>query len=265
MSAEQGAGKSSLVASIVNNIFKYGTSRYETTNQFLRYLNQKFGYSLHKAPQPHYIYSTKNFRISLGKKGEYCTYDLDPGRIGVPDGTAHYQYFPFGSTLVIDEADSYFPCREWRKTSQNFIDFLKYNRHNGLTIIMICQCVSNLELKIRELATSQFVVLSSSFEPRKFLFWTFGFWSKFKFLYLHNQKNAQYEVLKTMGYKVSPPKIRECKYRYKGDIRQRYNHQAGIALFLYGADANDYEYTISASQDLHPKSVRAFVERLKDI
>lgn len=260
VSAQQGAGKSSLVASICNNIYNYGKAHYLDTNAHILYLNKRLGYKLNRAPQSHYIYSTKNFRITLGKKMESCTYDLDPERIGVPDGTDKYQYFPFGSYLIIDEADSYYPCREWRKTTQNFIDFLKYNRHNNLTIILICQVVDNLELKIRQLATKQFVVLSSVFAPKKFLFWTIGFNSKFQFLLLENQKNAQYENLKALGYKVKPPAIRICKYRYKGDIRTKYNHRAGEALFLYGADKNNYEYTVSASQDLSPESVRAFVE-----
>ena len=261
ISAEQRAGKTSLACAIANNLYRYcGKALFSNSARDILDLNKRFGYSLNLPPQQHFIYSNTTFMLDPEHK--IFTHDLNPRRVGlcqIPEQLTDYDHFPYGSYLIIDESDEYFPNREWSKTPYAFINFLKYVGHNGITVIMICQKISRLDKAIRELLTDQFFVRSSVFKPKKFLFWTIGFTSTWRFLYAHPQQIQDYENLKTLGIQCEPPAISKCKYTFEGDIRLRYNHRAGRYKFLIGLKRYHYGNALNSIEpDLHP----AFISKV---
>jgi len=243
ISAPQRVGKSSFIVAFIRQFFKYqNKQRFKETNNFIDELNSirldgKKCYHLSKSYFGHYIYSSKKFPFFLDKKYKQKTIELDPKELGLPNIENTFKHLPYGSTIIIDEADEIWPNRDWQDTPIEFINLLKYIGHNHLTLILITQVYGNLEKKIRELSMEHYHILGRTFKPR-FLF------RKPKFIWYYDitypQEVLRYSEFKDLGMDISKPRVDHCKFIYKDNPHKYYNSKSGLPLYLYNIE--DYVY-----------------------
>jgi len=167
--------------------------------------------------------------------------EIHPKELGLPNMVNAFKHLPYGSIVVIDEADKYWPNREWHDTPKEFIDLMKYIGHNHLTLILITQVYNNLDKKIRELSMEHYYILGRVIKPKRLFF-------KEKFIWYY-EKTFPQEILrlsefKQLGMDVPAPKVYHCKFVFKDNPHKYYNSKSGLPLFLY--NIVDYNYSLHA-------------------
>ena len=233
ITGEQGAGKTSLATALLCvDARRWARERrlwaLETADEYAQandiYLD------IHK-----YLYFS-NIEISLTRRNEKTHY-VDLPRFALPNPFFKVQYFPTGSVIFIQEADLLLFCRDWQNTNAFLIDFLKYVRHNNLTVFFDMQDIDNLDVAVRRLVMG-IIHVRYSYTARFFLFWKERRW---KFTYINNQLNKLVE-----GFSDSERKrlkvVRNGRFRFLGNIFDRYNSFSGKWYFLHGIEKYGYEY-----------------------
>jgi len=66
--------------------------------------------------------------------------------------------FPYGSLLIIDEAQTWFGSREWKDFSKDSLLLFTAHRHIGYSLICICQHPQRVDVILRELANMFWLV-----------------------------------------------------------------------------------------------------------
>lgn len=257
ISAPQRTGKSSFIVGFIHQFFKYQNKyRFKETNEFIDMLNgikvdRKTVYRLSKNSHGHYIFTSENFPFILDKKFKYKTIEINPKRLGMPNEKKQFIHIPYGSIIIVDEADKYWPNRDWQSTPSEFIEFLKYIGHNHLTLILITQVYGNLDKKIRELSMEHYHILGRVIKPKRW-------WFREKFIWYYDitypQEILRYQDFKDLGMDVPSPQVTHCKFVYKDNPHKYYNSKSGLPLFLYNIE--DYTYLPHPFSDkLDPVSV----------
>lgn len=257
----QRTGKTSFVVAFIRELFKrQNKMRARETNAFIDELNKlKVNnvpcYKLNKSPLGHYIYTAEPFTFKLNKKG-LTTLAIDPHRIGVPNNTYDFEYLPYGSIVIVDEADEIFPNREWQDTPPELIELLKYIGHNHMLLIFICQVLGNLDKKIRELTMQHFHIYYREIKPKHWFFREKFIWH---ILVSYPQELLMMKALKDLGIDTVKPRLEWYKFITKDNPHRYYNSRSGQPLFL--RKIKNYNYrTIPALSDLDRESVEKVSE-----
>lgn len=239
----QGQGKTSFVVDFIRELYKrQNKRRIKETNSFIDSLNSTIEngipcYNLSKSPQGHYIYTAKPFSFILDKKGRVVTNSIDPERLGLPNNTGGFDHIPYGSIIIVDEADQIWPNRGWRNTPKETIELLKYVRHNHITLILLCQVMSNLDLKFREFTMMHFHFYSREIKPKRWFFKEKFIWH---FLVTYPQELLMVKALRDLGVESFKPTVQYWKYISKENPHKYYTSRSGLPLFLRGI--SDYFY-----------------------
>ena len=199
-----------------------------------------------------YLYFS-NIEISLIKN--HKTHYVDLPRFGLPNPFYRVQYFPNSSVIFIQEADLLLFCRDWQTTNAYLIDLLKYVRHFNLTVFFDMQDINNLDVAVRRLVMGIFHI-RYSYTARFFLFWKERRW---KFTYINNQLHnlmAGFSDSERKRLKV----VRNGRFRFIGNIFNRYNSFSGKWYFLHGIEKYGYEYLPHPKASYKIKDIDKFIE-----
>ena len=183
-----------------------------------------------------YLYFS-NIEIFLKKHKNCSTHYVDLPRFALPNSMFDVQYFPTGSVIFIQEADLLLFCRDWQNTNMFLIDFIKYVRHNELTVFFDLQDIDHLDAAVRRLVMG-IIHVKDSYTRRHFLFWKKRCW---KFTYINNQLNHMLEGLAgDAGKRVKV--VKNGRFRFIGNIFKRYNSFSGKWYFLRDIEKHNYQY-----------------------
>lgn len=248
----QGAGKTSLAQGVVRIIYKYYQKGINKEAQAqVDALNASKDYKLTLAK--HNIYT--NFLSYLDKKHKVTTHYIDTTCFGLPNKEYKVVHFPYGSTIVIDEADIILSCKD-NRFRRYIIALIKYARHNNLRLIFIVQSFSALQKRVRELV--QFVFFINKQIVKKFFCCIY----KIKWLIsvLDNFQRQFLEIKKECGCTISEKEMNSCftsfKFKYRGNVFKTYDSEIGKAYFLSGLKR--YEYVQHPIFNYDRKSIEEF-------
>lgn len=76
--------------------------------------------------------------------------------------------FPEYSYLVIDEANSWFPSRNYAKLEQTVIDFFHFHRHLKIELLMVTQLPMRMDIIVRDLCEKWWWARALKIPSRKF-------------------------------------------------------------------------------------------------
>lgn len=247
----QGAGKTSLATALLCTDYKrWAGYRRDMAREIAAEYYYQNGVKLGISDRLYF----SNIKILLNKKQGLLTHYVDLPRLALPNPDFDVQYLPKGSVVFIQEADLLLFCRTWAETNAYLINLLKYVRHNMLTIFFDCQDIQNLEAAVRRLTMGIFHV-NDSYTKRFFFFWKQRKW---RYTYVNNQlNNLMKQVANGVEKRVSV--VRNGRFRFIGNIFERYQSFSGIWYFLNGIEKRGYEYLPHPKESFSIRDIRAWI------
>lgn len=115
------------------------------------------GFSKVKLPEEHLVYSDIYMCGSEVDINPHIPHFTTGYRFGLPNDDFETDYYPYGSTLIFDEARKYWSARrsmltyEKGGTHEKTFEGFELSRQNNLTIIMITQLINHIDINIRSL------------------------------------------------------------------------------------------------------------------
>lgn len=245
----QGTGKTSLAVAIARHLYKYCRKKdYNTSKEYIDNLNNSREYNLKLSK--HSIYT--NFDMQLDRRGRVHSHYIDTTCFGLPNSEYEVVHFPFGSTIIIDEADVILSCKDM-KFRRYIVNLLKYARHNGLRVILISQRLTALQKRVRELV--QYVFFCN--EQKVSSFFGFVYRIKWRLTVLDNFARQLLEIKKECGCEITKKEMKQsfvsCKYSTWGNVFKRYDSYVGRAYFL--KDLKQFEYIPQPIFEFNKKSI----------
>ncbi len=161
ISGGYGAGKSSYMNFIAGQ-YAFDFDRIKMTYRWLKEFDEKHGVKNRELPK-HFVYSSDKMRFERVGNDALESHDFDPLTFGIqkyaPKGVK-CKWFPFGSSLFIDEAYKYFPSGSGESNSlpQYISAGFKIERHRGLDIFMVSPRFIDIHKSIRDCSSGKFIV-----------------------------------------------------------------------------------------------------------
>lgn len=266
IAGKQRIGKTSLGAAVMITDYLYhGRERLDEACAEVDYMNAiDNSWQLHAPP---IAYRSKDV-VHLDARAGVDSLHIDITQFGLPGGNLKVQYLPPGTFLHFPELDADLNCREWANTPMEIIDAIKWQGHQNLTTVADMQSFGRVDAALRELTTDLWYVVD-----RKDKYERIHWWSRRKrlastewtFLWLKPQENAMFrDVLRN----DLPPNIekwlrkrvtdgcRICRFKFEGNIYERYNANSGKAYFYSGLD--DFYVESHTPGDYRKASIEAF-------
>ncbi|MBQ3158563.1 MAG: hypothetical protein IJB98_02595 [Clostridia bacterium] len=227
---ETGGGKTSLGVNFGIKAMDNGREDIEIAKQRLCGYR---GFSKVKMPKDHLVYSDIYFFGSEDSNNSRVVNFTTGYRFGLPNEDFETDYFPYGSTLIFDEARKYWNARKSMASYENggihpkTLEAFELHRHNNLTIILITQLENHIDLNVRSLAH---VVI----EPYELIQEKIG--EKLKRIVTkwkcHKYRNVDDYVLSKKGDKSVI--VEDIEYVFNGDIFDCYDSEFFMFQFLHG-------------------------------
>lgn len=250
---EQGAGKTSLGAALFCEDYKKWRKERRTKAEELA---QRFyadsGVKLDISDRVYF----SNVEFVLNKRHKLSTHYVDVQRLGLPNPDYQVQYLPRGSMVYIQEGDILLFCQDNKTLSKYLIDLCKYVRHMGLTVIIDCQVFGRIDKSIRSLSMGIYYI-TESYDSRFFFFWKRRKW---KFFYIRNQLNEVVKELATVGVHIKVSVVEKGKFKFRGNIFERYDSFSAEAYFLDGIEKVGYEYLEYPKKSLSLEAIKEYIE-----
>ena len=152
---ETGSGKTSLGVAFGIKDMDNGDEQIELAQQsqltFPDYANVEL-------PKDHLVYGDIFISGSENSNQPNTIHFTTGYRFGLPNDDFETDYFPYGSTIIFDEARKYFPARKSMKDFEHggihekTFQAFELNRQHGLKIILITQLINHIDINIRSLA-----------------------------------------------------------------------------------------------------------------
>ncbi len=250
----QGAGKTSLAVLIARLLYKHDRKKDVLNAQgYVDIYNRVNGLNLRLSS--HIIYT--NFDVFLDKKRDVHGHYIDTTCFGLPNSEYSTVHFPFGSTIILDEADTILTCKDAR-FRRYIVSLLKYARHNGLRLIFICQSFSSLQKRIRDLI--QYVVFFKKSKISKFF--GFIFRIKWRFDVLDNFEKQFLDIKHECGCPVSLKEVKSCFKSYKlkkfCNVFKYYDSHSGRVYFF--KNLKTYEFIKQPIFDFSKESIDNYIK-----
>lgn len=212
-----GCGKTSLGACFAIRAMDNGAEAlklyYESMQAFPGFLKVK-------PPKNHLTYSDIYVYGSETSNVRNETHFTTGYKIGLPNSDFEIDYFPYGSTIVLDETRKYWPARksmsgfEAGGTHDKVLEFFELSRQGGLDIYLIMHMVNQVDVQIRGQAHRVLAPETIEFiEVGKKLKSIITVWKGYQFNSIQD-----YEASLTGGVKGMPFEI-----VFNGDIRDCYD------------------------------------------
>jgi len=191
------------------------------------------GYNKIKLPNNHLVYSDIYICGSEENNKPSTPHFTTGYRFGLPNPDFETDYYPYGSTIIFDEARKYWSARKSMLTYENggthekTLEAFELSRHNGLDIYIITHLTNHIDINIRSHAHKVIapieVIQDEVGERLKF---TITKWKCKEFSdiddyesYLKGDKTIKFE---------------DTEYVYNGDIFECYDSEYFIFKFLQG-------------------------------
>ena len=266
IAGKQRIGKTSLGAAVMITDYLYhGRERLDEARSEIEHMNAiDPDWDLHCPPL---AYRSKDI-VHLDARAGVDTLHIDITQFGLPGGNLNVQYLPPGTFLHFPELDADLNCREWANTPMEIIDAIKWEGHQNLTTVADMQSFNRVDAALRELTTDLWYVVERRDKYARVKWWRRRkelVSTEWTFLWLKPQENAMFrDVLRN----DLPPTIekwlrkrvtdgcRICRFKFEGNIYERYNANSGKAYFYSGLD--DFYVESHAPQDYRRASIEAF-------
>lgn len=266
IAGKQRIGKTSHGAAVMITDYLYhGRERLDEARSEIEHMNAiDPDWDLHCPPL---AYRSKDI-VHLDARAGVDTLHIDITQFGLPGGNLNVQYLPPGTFLHFPELDADLNCREWANTPMEIIDAIKWQGHQNLTTVADMQSFNRVDAALRELTTDLWYVVERRDKYARVKWWrrrkelVSTEWTS---LWLKPQENA---IFRDVLRNALPPTIekwlrkrvtdgcRICRFKFEGNIYERYNANSGKAYFYSGLD--DFYVESHAPQDYRRASIEAF-------
>ncbi len=225
-----GVGKTSLAVAMGIKAMDNGQDDIEVYNDRIQSYS---GYSKVKIPTDHFVYSDIFMCGSESSNNLNIPHFTTGFRMGLKNEDFEVDYFPYGSTIILDETRKYWPARksmlgyEKGGVHESTLEFFELHRHNNLTIILISHFVTDVDVKIRELAhlviapydiDIELVGNKLKYEQTHWKYRVFKSVSDYD-LFMHGNKEVEFEAQ---------------DYIFNDNIMDYYDTEFFLFKFLYG-------------------------------
>jgi len=223
---DTGAGKSMLGCAFATKIFKkYNKLYLNKLKDTYKNINDKINNNL--ICEKHLIFSNVSYCLNFRKN--IYSWHVGFEDLEIPNIKNNYSSLPVGSFVIIDDdVDLKANCRA-NNVNKYMYAFLKYHRHNDLTLIIIVQDFSSIDKQFRRFVHQVFYLynLKTSF---------FGFYHKWSFkifnslnknLIMNNSQNS-FETMRTFHFSIF------------SKLTNRYYSKYALSLFLNNVDKYKY-------------------------
>lgn len=250
-----GAGKTSLgSAKVIRDYKKNHKQRFLDSLALVQMLKNGDN-SFKNLRLDHNLYFCSNY-LKLDKKTNLTAWDVDFTRLGIPNSKYKVQNIPYGAVLFFPELDQLCNANDNRMGLNEFLrTFLKYHRHNNLTLILDMQDFSRLAKEFRKLVHKViFVRKKKTFTFFKIPWKTKWYTNEIDMSYLNLMNSLeQFNIeIKEKSY------MRRKTFTFYGNIHEYYDHQSGLAYFLN--DLDHYDYISSPQGDFTKEGITKFVQ-----
>lgn len=254
-----GVGKTSLGVAMAIKEMDKGQEALEVARDKLSSFS---GYSKVKLPSDHLVYTDIYINGTEVNNKPNIAHFSNGFRFGLPNSDFETDYFPYGSTIVYDEARKYWPARKSMLdfksggTHEKVLEAFELSRQGGLTIILITQLIRHLDLNIRSLAHKVIEPYEITQEVvGKKLKHTITKW-KYKEFAGVEEYERYYSGDKTI-------KVLDEEFVFDGDIFEFYDSEYFIFKYLYGL--KKYSSNKLTPCDGSKRSVEKLVELYGDM
>lgn len=191
------------------------------------------GFAKVKLPSEHLVYSDIYINGTEADILSHTPHFTTGYRFGLPNEDFETDYYPYGSTIIFDEARKYWSARKsmlsYDKggTHDKTFEAFELSRQNGLNIIMVTQLINHIDLNIRSLCHK--VIEPYEIEQRqvgKKLVYTQTIWK----CRVYEGVN-EYELAKNGNKNVV---VENIEYIYNGDIFECYDTEFFRFKYLHG-------------------------------
>ena len=266
IAGKQRIGKTSLGAAVMITDYLYhGRERLDEARSEIEHMNAiDPDWDLHCPPL---AYRSKDI-VHLDARAGVDTLHIDITQFGLPGGNLNVQYLPPGTFLHFPELDADLNCREWANTPMEIIDAIKWQGHQNLTTVADMQSFSRVDAALRELTTDLWYVVERRDKYARVKWWRRRkelVSTEWTFLWLKPQENAMFRDVLRFDLPATIEKwlrkrvtdgCRICRFKFEGNIYERYNANSGKAYFYSGLD--DFYVESHAPQDYRRASIDAF-------
>lgn len=249
-----GGGKTSLgVGKLSRDYKKYGHQRFLESLALVERLRPN-GYP--NLRLDHNLYFCANFALLDKGKGVPC-WQVDFTKLGFPNEQYEVQNLPYGAVVFIPECDQVCNARDTQGKGLNeFLrGFLKYHRHNKITLILDMQDFSRLNNEFRHLVHNVIYV------KKKTSLILFGhtlltIWKLIVFDISYLNLVAS---LNSLNIEVSEKSyLSKDRFIFFGDVHKYYENQSGLPYFLQKVD--HYDYIESKPLELSREAIDEYVK-----
>lgn len=249
-----GSGKTSLGTAIAIKAMDNGDEAVEKCKESMKLFSDYMNIEI---PKEHLVYC--DFYVSGSEifntpRSSHFTTGF---RIGLPNEDFETDYFPFGSTIVLDETRKYWSARKSTQgyeaggTHEKVLEFFELSRQNGLDIYLICHMVNQIDVQIRNQAHQ---VLA----PEKIEFLDVG--KKLKSI-LTRWTGKKYNSIQDYESSLMGVKV-DCEnfvYDFNGDVRECFD--TNFFRFKFFEGLKKYSQSRLVPCDGTKKSVKELVKK----
>lgn len=275
---EQGAGKTAWMVSLLRLDYKYhNRERLKIAQKFIDEQNRIYQAENKTLPKdkqnvilelpPHLYFSSINIALYGKLNPNYDpknkedrkrhTHWINVQRLGLPNPEYVVQYFPYGSVVVIPEADLQLHCHDWQDISVYLRTLFKYVRKNALTIIFDLQVGSELGKQLRELATDLITVEGNLYTGPKF----FGLIkAKTTFYGIHSKPQSIHSAREIGDEKRALSYSNKIRLRVRDNPWLAFDTIGERAYFLQGLEKVGYQTIGHPKQSLAPADIKQYCE-----
>jgi len=249
-----GTGKTSLGSAMLKRDYlKYGRQRFQESLALINTLRNN-GYPNLRLDAN--LYFCSNFLL-LDKKQDIKAWDVDFTKLGLPNEKYKVQNLPYGAVCFFPDVDQVLNSHDFKNGINEYLrGFLKYHRHNNLTLILDMQDFELLAKDIRRLV--HFVIYVD--RKQDFTFFKKLYKTKWKLRILDMGYLNLIKSLELANIEVSERSyMKYGKFTFYGNIHNYYDSESGLPYFLNGVD--HYDYVQNDHFDLTKASIEDFVER----
>jgi len=230
---KRGLGKTSL-----NTAFAIWEMRdkqnYENGLAEIELLESEMGRTFERPTQPHFVYSD----YEINDNGKYTlgvsTYPFNPFRFKLPNKNSRYDIFPPGSFFHINEAQTKYNSRKFKKFAMEVSGAYEGSRHPGFTLTLDGLGLTSIDSKIRDIV-DEFILVKEMHSETFYNRTVKTTWTCLLFTDIESAE--KYETTKddSLGELVT--------YTFDlGSIFDCYKQRGNKKAFYRGAEDKDFEY-----------------------
>ena len=160
---KRGLGKTSLNTAFA--IFEmHDKNNFINTMNEIAILESELSRTFKRPTQPHIVYSDYEIKDNCKYSKGYSSYPFSPYKFKLPNKKSEYSIFPPGSFFHINEAQTKYNSRKFKKFTMAVSGAYEGSRHPNFTITMDGLGLTSIDSKIRSIVDEFILVLGMEHE-----------------------------------------------------------------------------------------------------